>query len=132
MDILDLMPNIEDVVTTLKHPKTGEVLTNEDGSPMTITRYSPYSKEYEQAADSQMDVALKKARLSEDKDISFADSKAMGVKFLADTTKSWNITFSKEQPKFSAKKALEIYSLPAAFWIKSQLEEDEAKVKDFM
>lgn len=131
MDLLDLMPKSDDIVTVLRHPQTNDILTNEDGSDMTITRYSPYSKEYEEAADGQVDVALKKARASEDKDISFAESKALRTQFLVDTIKEWNITFGGEKIKFSKKKALEIISDPRAFWIKDQLEEEENNVKGF-
>jgi hypothetical protein len=43
MDLLDFTPKTDDVVITLKVKDT--ILTNADGSEMTITFYSPYSKE---------------------------------------------------------------------------------------
>ena len=41
----------------------------------------------------------------------------------------WNITYNKEQPKFSVSKAKEIYS--EVFWIRDQIEEAVSNSLDF-
>lgn len=125
------MPSADDVVTTLRHPQTNEVIKNDDGSDMTITRYSPYSKEYDAANDRRVEFALNKARNSEDSDITFSEGKELYVDFLVDTIKDWNITYNEDTPKFSKKLAKSILSSPQASFIKEQLEEDENSAKGF-
>jgi hypothetical protein len=36
MDLKDLTPNLDDIVVEIKHPSTGDVLKNDDGTNMTI------------------------------------------------------------------------------------------------
>lgn len=130
MDLMNIIPSSDDIVTTLRHPKTNEILKNDDGSEMTITRYSPFSKEYSIVADTQVDTAINLARSSEGKDITYSEGKALRSQLIVDTIKEWNITFG-EKVKFSKKKATEILEDPRCFWIKDQLEEDEEKAKVF-
>ena len=46
MDLKDLTPKTDEIVVTIKHPVSGEVLKNDDSSDMVITVYAPHSKEY--------------------------------------------------------------------------------------
>ena len=44
-DLNDLVPTSDTIDVVLKHPTTGEILTNDDdGSQMTVTVYAPPPK----------------------------------------------------------------------------------------
>jgi hypothetical protein len=53
MDIASFIPTTDTVEVELKNPATGEVMTNKDESPMTITMYLPHSKQYKEVRHAQ-------------------------------------------------------------------------------
>lgn len=130
MDLLDLTPKSEELVITLKHPATGDVLKNDDGSDMTITVFAPHSKEYKKVLHEMTNKRLKKMQSKGDKDITAEEIEEVALDSLAKTTKEWNITFNKEQPKLTLTKAREIYE--KVFWIKAQIEEASEEFLGFM
>ena len=130
MDLKDLTPNLDDIVVVVKHPKSGEVLKNEDGSDMTITLLAPHSKPYKKVQHEQINKRLKKAQNSKNQDVDYSDIEEATLEVLSKVTKSWNITFDGEQPKFTPTKAKEIYE--EVFWIKAQLEEEVSDSLDFI
>lgn len=121
MDLNDLLPKSDTVVVPLVIKE--KELMNEDGTPMTVEMYLPHTKEYKAARHAQADVILGKG---EEKPKS-AEYEEMALEFLAATTKSWNITFGGEQPKFTKKKAKELYEkLPVIpELLRSKVEETE-------
>lgn len=130
MDLLDLTLKSDEIVVTLKHPSTGEVLKNDDKSDMTITVYAPHSKEYKKVLHEMTNNRLKKMQSKGNKDITAEELEEVSLDSLAKTTKEWNITFNSEKPKLSLVKAREIYE--KVFWIKAQIEEASEEVLGFM
>ena len=130
MDLLDLTPKSDEIVVTLKHPSTGEVLKNDDKSDMTITVYAPHSKEYKKVLHEMTNKRLKKMQGKGNKDITAEELEEVSLDSLAKTTKEWNITFNSEKPKLSLVKAREIYE--KVFWIKAQIEQASEEALGFM
>jgi len=130
MDLLDLTPKTDEIVVTVKHPTTGEVLKNNDNSDMTITLYAPYSKEYKKVIHEMTNKRLKKMQQKGKNEITAEEIEEATLDTLAKTTKEWNITFGGEVPKLSVAKAKEIYD--SVFWIKNQIEVATEASLDFM
>lgn len=110
MDLNDLIPSTDTLVVELTYKD--KPLLNEDGSPMTIEVYLPHSKTYRNAHHKQKDYYLNRGQ---EEGYDSAKMEQLGLEFLAETTKTWDITFGEDEngnkvkPKFSKKKALEIY-----------------------
>ena len=130
MDLKDLTPNLDDVIVTIKHPTTGDVLKNDDGTDMTITVLAPHSKEYKKAQHEQISKRLKKAQKSKSQDVDYSDIEEATLELLAKVTKAWDITFGGEKPELTVAIAKSIYD--EVFWIKNQIEEEVSESLDFM
>jgi hypothetical protein len=130
MDLLDLTPKSDEIVVTIKHPATGEVLKNEDKSDMTVTIYAPHSKEYKKVLHEMTNKRLKKMQAKGKNEITAEEIEEATLDTLAKTTKGWNITYGGEVPKLTVAKAKEIYD--SVFWIKAQIEEAIESSLDFM
>jgi len=101
MDLKDLTPINDTVNVPIVHPTT-------------LTVYAPHAKEYKKAVFDQTNRRLKQAQGKRKVDV---------------TAEDLNITYNKEQPKFSVDKAKEIYS--EVFWIRDQIEEAVSNSLDF-
>ena len=130
MDLKDLTPSLDDVIVTIKHPTTGEVLKNDDGTDMTITVLAPHSKEYKKAQHEQISKRLKKAQKSKSQDVDYSDIEEATLDVLSKVTKAWDITFGGEKPALTVAKAKSIYE--EVFWIKDQIEEEVSGSMAFM
>ena len=129
MDLKDFTPKSDTIIVTIKHPTTGEILTNDDGSEMTISRYAPHSKEYKAVVNKETDKKLKASQGKKKFNLTAEDIETVTLTLLAETTFDWNITYGGEQPKFSVGAAKELYA--EVFWIKDQVEEAESEYLDF-
>ena len=125
MDLKNFVPSTDNLEVELK--LNDKNLKNADGSNMTITVMSPYSKEYK-AILNQLSNERIKAR-SKDKEDKIEDFEDFSLDLLAKTTVDWNITWDGEKPKVSKELAKDIYS--QAFWIKLLISEAQAKLVDF-
>lgn len=105
MDLKDFLPKSDTVVVPLSIK--GKELLNEDGSPMTLEMYLPHTKEYKAARYTQADSIIARG----DEKPKSAEYEDMALEFMVATTKGWNITLDGEQPKFSKKKAKEVYTI---------------------
>ena len=121
MDIKDFIPSEDNVTVDLKIKDKN--LTNADGSNMTVTVLSPFSKQYRKILQSITEERIKS------KDNDDQDFDTFITQTLVDATVDWNITYGDEKPKFSKELAKEIYD--KAFWIRSQIQEAQAKLSDF-
>jgi len=121
MDLKDLTPNLNDVVVEIKHPSTGEVLKNDDGTAMTITILAPHSKEYKKLQHEQISKRLKKAQKNKSDDIDYSDIEKATLEVLAKATTAWDITYDGEKPELTVDKAGSLYE--EVFWIRNQIEE---------
>ena len=105
----------------LVHPKTGETLTNDDGSAMTITVYGPYSSTYKATLHAQQNKRFMKAQRTGGKmNLTAEELEAEGLNLLVKCTAGWNITLEKEPEKFSQDKAREVYTQHP--WVREQIE----------
>tara|TARA_R110000851_G_scaffold97162_1_gene210716 strand:- start:62 stop:460 length:399 start_codon:yes stop_codon:yes gene_type:complete len=129
MDLKDLTPKSDTIDVTLVHPNTGDELKNPDGSNMTICMYATHSPEYKKVMHSQTNKRIKAATKGDDLTMTSEDLESSTLDVLANTTKSWDITFSGEKPELTIKKAKEIYT--EVFWIKVQLDEAVTNSLDF-
>lgn len=127
-DLNDLIPESDTVVVTLKHPNTGETLDNDDGSPMTITLMAPYTREYKALIYKQASERIQKSGGAMP-EYTYEELDEASTTLLSSATIAWDITFNGQKPKFSAKKAKEIYE--KVFWIKPQVEEAIASYTAF-
>jgi hypothetical protein len=130
MDLKDLTPKSDTVEVTLVHPATGEIIQNDDDSPMTITLYASHSKEYKNLIYQQTDKRLKKAQFDKKIEINSAEIEESTLDLFANATKSWKITFDGKQPELSPKVAKQIYT--EVFWIKDQIDAAIANSANFM
>lgn len=121
MDLKDLTPKSEIVEVEIKHPSTGKVLQNEDGSNMTICLYLPHAKEHKAAVHKQTNSKLKRVQKTGKVDITAEELDDSTYELMADITHSWNITYEGDQPKLTKDTAKKVYQ--DVFWIKTQLEE---------
>lgn len=111
MDLKDLLPKNDTINVELVY--NDKLLVNEDGTPMTVEVYLPHTKVSKQIHYAQSNEYLKRQK-SED-DFTLEELVERGLDRLVGITKGWNITFgedddgNKVKPKFSKKKAKEIY-----------------------
>jgi hypothetical protein len=130
-DLNDLVPTSDTIDVVLKHPSTGEILTNDDdGSDMTITVYAPHTKQYKSSMYKQANSRIKKAGGKiEDIEFDYEELEEASIELFSAITKEWNLTYNGVKPKLSEKKAKEIYE--KIFWIKPQVEEAIASFAGF-
>jgi hypothetical protein len=103
MDLNDLIPTSDTVVIELTFK--GEVLKNDDETPMTVEAYLPHSKQYRLAKHTQADKLIEGKRTS----ITSAEAEELGLERLALITKDWNITLGGKKPKATTAKCKEVY-----------------------
>jgi len=105
----------------LTHPATGEVLLNDDGTPMTITVHGPYSSTYKSISHAQQNKRLMKAQRTGGKmSLSAEEIEASSLDLLVKCTESWNLTLDKEPEGFSQDKARQVYlDYP---WVREQVD----------
>ena len=105
----------------LVHPRSGETLGNEDGSPMTITVYGPYSSHYKAVSHAQQNARLAKAqRMGGKMSLTAEELEASSLDLLVKCTESWNITLDKKPEEFSQDKARQVYTEHP--WVREQVE----------
>lgn len=124
MDLQNTLPEADTLVIEIMFK--GEVIKNDDDTPMTVEMYLPHSKEYRKVRHEQADVLIERKA---DK-LKSSEAEELGLDFLAKTTKTWNITYGGNKPKFSVKKAKEIYA--ALPWLPDFIAEEVEKQKGFM
>ena len=129
MDISAFIPTVDTVDVELKNPVNLEVMTNADGSPMTITMYLPHSKQYKEVRHAQTNKRIQENQKKNKKVITAEEIEQETLELLVKTTAGWNITYKEKQPKFSEEVAREIYEL--ATFIPEQLFEGVAEAEVF-
>lgn len=128
MDLKNFVPSKDNVEVELKI--NDKNLKNPDGSNMTITVMSPYSKEYKGVLNTMSNERIKqRSQDKEDKTDKVEDFEDFSLTLLSETTVDWNITWDGEKPKFDKALAKQIYT--DAFWIKLLISEAQAKLVDF-
>ena len=116
MDLLQEAAVKDTVDVILKRPGTDIVIENDDGTPMTVTLYGPYSKTYRSATIANRNKYLSMLK-GDQLDAEQADE--MMFDLLVKCIAAWDITAGGEKPKLTEKKARDILEkLPT---IKDQL-----------
>jgi len=126
MDLKNFVPSNDNVEVELKIKDKN--LKNADGTNMTITVMSPYSKEYKEVVHKLSNERMKNLKEASD-ETKFQDFEEFALNVMVETTVDWNITWEGKKPKFNKKLAREIYD--SAFWIKILVNEATAKLVDF-
>ena len=129
MDLMDLKPKSDVVEVLILHPKSGEVLLNDDETEMSITIFAQHAKEYRAAIHEQQDRRLKALQKKSNALYGSAELEKDAIDLLSKITKEWDITYGGEKPKLTLGKAKEIYT--EVFWIRSQIEEALNNSLDF-
>ena len=124
MDLKNFVPSADNVEVELKI--NDKNLKNQDGSNMTITTLSPYSKKYKEIIQKLSNERIKK---SKGKELDSSDYEDFALEVLTETTVDWDITWDGKKPEFDKKLAKEIYD--SAFWIKALINQEQAKLVHF-
>lgn len=121
MDLMNIGKTKETTDVTLYNPVNSEVLTNEDGSEMTITVHGPYSKKYKAIAHAQQNRRLQKAQRTGGKlNLSAEEIEASALDLLIKCVDGWSITLGGEQPDCTEAKVREVFTdLP---WVREQVD----------
>ena len=130
MDLQSLIPTDDTIVVELKHPVTEELLTKDDGNPMTITVYAPHSSVYKSQMHEQTNKRIQKA--SKGKKVTFTAEELENttLELLAKTTKDWSIQLNGKSPKYSVGEAMDLYAkLP---WLKQQVMDAQEDFSAFL
>ena len=121
MDLMNIGKTKDTTDVTLYNPVTSEILTNEDGSEMTITVHGPYSKKYKSVSHAQQNRRLQKAQRTGGKlNLSAEEIEAAGLDLLVKCVDKWNITIGGEAPEATETKVREIFTeFP---WVREQVD----------
>jgi hypothetical protein len=103
---------------------------NDDGSPMTIEVYAPYSKEYKSFVHKQANSRIKKMQGNRKDYLTAEELEKAQLDLYVNITKDWDITWKGKKPKFSADLAREVYE--EIFWVKDRIQEALDDSVDFI
>lgn len=110
MGLKDIGTVKETTDVELLHPSTGEVLLNDDGTPMTITVYGQYSSTYKAVSHAQQNKRLMKAQRTGGKmTLSAEELDSSALDLLVKCTAGWNISLTDEKEEFSQEKVRQVY-----------------------
>jgi hypothetical protein len=120
-DLLAIGKTKETTDVTLYNPITSEVLTNDDGSEMTVTVHGPYSSKYKSISHQQQNRRLQKAQRTGGKlNLSAEEIEASALDLLVKCVADWNITLGGEKPECNESKVREVFTdLP---WVREQVD----------
>ena len=127
-DLKALVP-VDTHTFEIRNPVDGTVLTKDNGKPMTITIYSPYSDRFKQVAHTQAKNRLTKAKSGEVKELTIEDYEEFAINTLAETTSAWDLQFDKKSLPFSEEKAKEIYRMLP--WLIEQIKDAQERITNF-
>lgn len=112
----------------VKSPVDGTVLTKDNGKPMTISIFGPYSDKFRKVAHDQAKKRMAKVKDAK-AEITLEDYQDFAVETLAATVSGWDIQFGGKGVPFSEAKAKELFvSLP---WLVEQLREEQDNITNF-
>lgn len=122
MDLNELKPQRNTVVTKLVHPISGDPLKH-NKKEMWIERYLPHTEEYKKKKYALTQKYLKAAQESGDREMDLFEIEQDNIGLMAETTVAWQLYYDGDWIEFSAEKAKALYK--EAFWISEQLQEKE-------
>ncbi|TAN83877.1 MAG: hypothetical protein EYR95_18225 [Phormidium sp. SL48-SHIP] len=104
-------------------------LENDDGTPMTIEVYAPYSKEYKSVVHEQANSRIKKMQKNRKDYLTAEELYQAQLDLYVKITIDWDITWQGKKPKFKRDLAYEIYE--GVFWVKDKIQEALDESVDF-
>lgn len=117
MDLSDLAVSQDEFLVEIRHPKTFEVLLDDDGAPFTIGVLSSDTNKSRNAV-----AALKSEYRAKAKGDATAEELAeLGAKTIAEMTTSCNLVFNKKKMKFSVDEMAKLLANPSYNWLKDQV-----------
>jgi hypothetical protein len=119
-DLSSFKPNTDVIEVILTEPD-GDPILKDDGKEMSITVYSPFSKEFKEVQYEQTDKRLNKASKNRKIVLTAKEIDEASIELLSHVTKSWDIQLSDKCPKLTIDAAYDLYSTYP--WIKEQVEE---------
>lgn len=121
MDLLNIGTAKDTTEVTLYNPVNSEILTNADGSEMTITVHGPYSKKYKAVSHAQQNRRLQKAQRTGGKlTVTAEEIEASALDLLIKCVEDWNITLGGEQPPCTEAKVREVFEMLP--WVREQVD----------
>lgn len=131
MDLMNIGTTKETTDIVLYNPVNSEILTNEDGSEMTITVHGPYSKKYKAISHAQQNRRLQKAQRTGGKlNLTAEEIEASAMDLLVKCVDKWNITINGEKPEVTEAKVREVFeTLP---WVKEQVDAGMGDAQAFL
>jgi len=130
-DLLAIGKTKETTDVTLYNPITSEVLTNDDGSEMTVTVHGPYSSKYKAISHQQQNRRLQKAQRTGGKlNMTAEEIEASGLDLLVKCVEDWNITLGGDKPACTESKVREVFTeLP---WLREQIDSAIGDTQSFL
>lgn len=130
MDLLQEAAVKDKIDVELKKPGTDETIMNDDGTPMTVTVYGPYSKTYRRISFENQNKHLARFRKGDESELSVEELDEMMFNLVVKCVADWNITAAGEKPKCTEKKVRDILDkLPP---IKDQVQAAINDTKSFL
>lgn len=94
----------------IRHPATGKIIKNDDGTEMSITLFGEYSDHYKKLLQDRTAKRIEKARETGESSMSFEDMEEENFEMACACTKGWNITDKDGPIELSIEKAREVYT----------------------
>jgi hypothetical protein len=130
MDLSSLDKKSDIVDVALMNPRTNTPITNEDGTPMTISVSGKYSKVYREILDSQQNARIKRGQRNNKMTVTVQEIASDRLDLVSACTSSWNITLDGEKPVCDAKTAKVVYErFP---FIREQVEDAMEDIQNFL
>jgi hypothetical protein len=96
-------------------------IDNDDGTPMTIEVYAPYSKEYKAVVHEQANARIKKMQKNRKDYLTAEELEQAQLDLYVKITKDWDITWGGKKPKYKDELARQVYE--EVFWVKDKIQE---------
>jgi len=127
-DLKALVPS-DTFTYEVKSPRDGKLILKDDGKPMTVTVFSPYSDVFRQVSHDQAKARIAKMKDKPDVEITPSEYQEYALDTLIACTQSWDLVFDKKKVPFSPEKAREIYkALP---WLVEDLKGAQDNIANF-
>lgn len=130
MDIANIGASADTAVISIYHPNTGQTLTNDDGSEMTVTVYGAESSVYRNVAREQQDRRMARIAKTGKSILTSAELEANQLELVVKAVKDWTITLNGETPEVSPKSVEDV--LTKYTWLRAQIEDGITNSANFL
>lgn len=130
MDIANIGSSADTAVISIYHPNTGQTLTNDDGSEMTVTVYGAESSAYRNVAREQQDRRMARIAKTGKSVLTSAELEANQLELVVKAVKDWTITLNGETPEVSPKSVEDV--LTKYTWLRAQIEDGITNSANFL